>query len=108
MFKLLIKSEKAEKSRFFAESRLSVELWRSRQSRGGHRVHVFRNRLKENMPLTKTILYAKNSSSMETPDKYVSPKEVEMIQKIETPAKTKHKRLEIEQVVDDTTPENCH
>ena len=40
MFKLLIKSEKAEKSGFSAESRLSVELWRSRQSRGGHRVHL--------------------------------------------------------------------
>ena len=40
---------------------------------------------------------------METPDKYVSPKEVEMIQKIETPAKTKHKRLEIEQVVVEIT-----
>ena len=41
------------------------------------------------------IVYTKKSSSMETSDKCVSPKEVEMIQKVETPAKTKDKRLQV-------------
>ena len=44
-----------------------------------------------------------HSSCMETPDnKYVSPKEMELIDKIETPAKTKHEqqeKLDVEELV---------